>query len=191
VPIIFYGTKGITYSAGAGQFHCPACGPRQDYRSRRVRRFFTLYFIPIIPLDLVGEYVECQKCQGTFKPEILSWDPEKERKQFEAEFHRATRQVMVLMMLADGNVEQEEVEMVSKLYHQITDRELSPEDVAREVDHLRKTGGKAMVAKAAYLVAAADGHFAEQEKALLGEVAAAMEMSPEAFAAAIAELQQA
>lgn len=207
MPIIFYGTRGITYSAGSGQFHCPSCGPRQDYRKRRVRRFFTLYFIPLIPLDLRGEYVECRRCEGTFKPEILDWDPEKEKREFEAEFHRAVRQVMVLMMLADGAVDDQEVEMVRSLYRKITERDLEPEDVQREAEHIRSSGlglqetigavgprlnahGKAMVVKAAYLVAAADGHFADQERTLLGEVAGALEMTPEAFSAVLAELDQ-
>jgi hypothetical protein len=36
-----------------------------------VERFFTLYFIPIFSLGDLGEFIECQSCQLTFRPEIL------------------------------------------------------------------------------------------------------------------------
>lgn len=34
--------------------------------------WFTLYFIPIIPLGTRGFYIECAQCAGTFGPEVLS-----------------------------------------------------------------------------------------------------------------------
>jgi zinc-ribbon family len=69
--LIIYGTRGIKYKHREGQFFCPACHEQQAYVHRRVRRFFTLYFIPLIPLTLAGEYIECQRCTGTFKLEVL------------------------------------------------------------------------------------------------------------------------
>lgn len=69
--LIIYGTRGIRYKHREGQFFCPACHAQQAYVHRRVRRFFTLYFIPLIPLTLANEYVECQRCTGTFKLEVL------------------------------------------------------------------------------------------------------------------------
>jgi hypothetical protein len=69
--LIIYGTRGVRYKYKQGQFFCPACHAQQAYVHRRVRRFFTLYFIPLIPLTLAGEYIECQRCTGTFKLEVL------------------------------------------------------------------------------------------------------------------------
>jgi uncharacterized C2H2 Zn-finger protein len=34
-------------------------------------KYFTLYFIPIVKTKDLGEYVECQTCKTTFKPEVL------------------------------------------------------------------------------------------------------------------------
>src|SRR5687768_7917347 len=116
VFLIIFGTRGVTTSAARGDFHCPSCDRKCGYDHKRVRRFFTLYFIPIIPLDVLGEYVECDSCKSTFKPEVLSFDPAKEDAAFEAEFHAAVKRVMVLMMLADGKIDDEEIETICSVY---------------------------------------------------------------------------
>jgi len=57
---------------GTGRFACPNCGGDRDYEHRTARRFFTLFFIPLIPLDKVGEVVRCQTCRVRFDPAVLS-----------------------------------------------------------------------------------------------------------------------
>ncbi len=68
--LIFFGTRSVTMSYKKGDYVCPDCGPTQ-YNWKRQRRFFTLYFIPLIPLDLLNEYVECQGCKSTWDTSIL------------------------------------------------------------------------------------------------------------------------
>ena len=69
--LIIFGRRSVTGSMGTGSFDCPRCGPNMPYDHKRVRRFFTLYFIPLIPLGTVAEYIECGVCKGTYKPEVL------------------------------------------------------------------------------------------------------------------------
>jgi hypothetical protein len=57
---------------GTGRFACPNCGGDRDYEHRTARRFFTLFFLPVIPLDKVGEVVRCQTCKVRFDPAVLS-----------------------------------------------------------------------------------------------------------------------
>jgi hypothetical protein len=40
------------------------------YHHKRATRFFTLYFIPLVPLKDLGEYVECQTCTTAFDPAV-------------------------------------------------------------------------------------------------------------------------
>lgn len=56
---------------GAGTFHCPNCGGDREYEHRNARRFFTLFFIPVIPLNKVGEVVRCNTCRTRFDPVVL------------------------------------------------------------------------------------------------------------------------
>jgi len=69
--LIIFGSRSVTGSKGTGSFDCPRCGTNRPYDHKRVRRFFTLYFIPLIPLSTLGEYIECGGCGGTYKPEVL------------------------------------------------------------------------------------------------------------------------
>ncbi|MEO5714098.1 MAG: DUF4190 domain-containing protein [Luteolibacter sp.] len=72
--MIIFGTRGITAIQQKGSFHCPACGAGALYNKKEVRRFFTLFFVPLIPLNKAADYIECLRCGGTFKPEVLSWN---------------------------------------------------------------------------------------------------------------------
>ena len=96
--MIIFGTRGITYRKDGGRFFCPECDGEQPYDRKRVRRFFTLYFIPLIPLNLLAEYIECPRCGGTYREDILSCDPRAAKEKVDAEFHRAVRRVMIGMM---------------------------------------------------------------------------------------------
>ncbi|MBA3819711.1 MAG: hypothetical protein H0X17_12515 [Deltaproteobacteria bacterium] len=40
--LIIFGTRGVTYGSDGGQFFCPDCEGKEQYRHRKVRRFFTL-----------------------------------------------------------------------------------------------------------------------------------------------------
>jgi tellurite resistance protein len=203
--LIIFGTRGVTMNVANGQFNCPSCAKKRAYVTKRVRRFFTLYFIPIIPLDTLGEYVECQHCKGTYQPEVLEYDPVKSERSVEAAFHAAVKRVMVLMMLADGKIEDDEVETIRMIYAKLAKGELSKDDVAREVAASNADGrglrqylasilgsindsGKEIVIKAAYFVAASDGKVSPEETNLLAELAAALEMSPSHFKSVIDKL---
>ena len=98
--MIIFGWRGVTFNKEQGQFHCPSCGPNIDFRHKTVRNFFTLYFIPVIPLNSLGEYVECQQCQGTFHHDILDYDPAEQGRTTEAIFMVAAKQLMISMLLA-------------------------------------------------------------------------------------------
>jgi hypothetical protein len=75
--MIIWGWRTITHSAATGEFYCPECTAKQPYTHQKIRRWFTLYFIPIIPLSVVGEQVKCKRCSQTWKMSVLEHDPEK------------------------------------------------------------------------------------------------------------------
>ena len=70
--IIIFGTKGVERSIGSGLFHCPTCSRDSPYTRMKVTRFFTLYFIPLIPLGSMGELVRCDQCKTSYSSEVLS-----------------------------------------------------------------------------------------------------------------------
>lgn len=72
VGIIIFGTRGVTRKVDTGSFYCPSCQYDAPYTRHKVTRFFTLYFIPVIPLGSLGEYVSCDRCASQYATEILT-----------------------------------------------------------------------------------------------------------------------
>ena len=207
--MIIFGTRGMTSNAASGDFHCPECSPvfkaKMNYVHKKVRRFFTLYFIPLIPLDLHGEYIECQRCRGTYKLGILDYDPDKENAEFEAEYHRTIKLVMIQMMLADGVIDDEEIDAIRNIYSHLTGKEITVGEIRADSASLQASkqdictmlkgmagslndNGKAMVVRAAFMVATADGEFHDDEKILISSLGRAMSMSGNELKAIISSM---
>lgn len=195
MPIIIWGTRGINSTSASGRFYCPQCNSERNYSQKSVRRFFTIFFIPLIPLDKLGEYVECQTCRASFNPRVLDFNPKKNQEKFEAEFHIAIKRSLVLMALADGVIDDTEIEMIQSVYLKMTQIELSTDEVKIEIERAKSDGrgveefltkmagtlnasGKELVMQAAFFIAGADGEFQEEEIALLESIGKALGMTP-------------
>jgi len=113
--MIIFGTRGIKSTIKEGQFLCPQCATQKPYKHKKVTKFFTLYFIPLIPLGQAGEFVECLTCKGTFVPRVLDYKPNQGQNEFQSEYEKAMRHSMVLMMLADGIIDDNEMKVVQKI----------------------------------------------------------------------------
>lgn len=69
---IIQGSKGVTTHTGFGEFFCPVCQVRREYRRKKMRKFITLYFIPVIPSGKKTDYIQCGTCGNAFDPEVLN-----------------------------------------------------------------------------------------------------------------------
>ena len=73
--MIIWGSKVRSKKLDEGQFYCPRCQTTRPYHYKRAARYFTLYFIPLIPIKDLGEFVECQSCGSAFEPAVLHARP--------------------------------------------------------------------------------------------------------------------
>jgi hypothetical protein len=196
--LIIYGFRGVTSTAAKGQFQCPRCGP-SSYRHQVVKRFFTLYFIPLIPLKKTGEYIECGSCGGTFKLGVLQQPAASTGgPTFEAEYVTALRRTLVMVGIADGVLDPRELWTIQQVFAQLTKRQIGEPEIRAEIDAAARDQrplagflaglaprlnpqGKAMVIRAAYQVAAADGVFPHEEWQRLTEIAWALQIEPAEF----------
>ena len=138
--MIIFGTRGVTTRPENGDFNCPSCNSTQNYSLKSVRRFFTLYFIPVIPLDKLGEYVECTTCKNTYKTDILEYDPATSAVVVEAEYHSAIKKVMIHVLLADGVIDDSEVDTAQDIYQQITGNHIDKTKLLEEINRIEKGG---------------------------------------------------
>ncbi|HEY3883306.1 MAG TPA: zinc-ribbon domain-containing protein, partial [Trebonia sp.] len=69
--LIIWGLRVVYHTIAQGVFFCRKCGGDRNYRHRAGRRFFTLFFIPIIPLNKTGEHVQCLTCKTRYVTDVL------------------------------------------------------------------------------------------------------------------------
>ncbi|NMH88705.1 tellurite resistance TerB family protein [Flavivirga algicola] len=192
--MIIFGTRGVRSTKATGTFNCPQCEANRGYRHRKVTQFFTLYFIPLIPLGNKGEYVECDHCKGTFITKVINNTASDDREAFMAMYEQAIRHVMVKIMLADGVIDNNEKVMVLKIINKYGHNDMTSfqlDDYIKEVQadssdistYLKNVGpslnehGKELLIKCALDVAYSDGHFDESERKMILEMGVIMEMS--------------
>lgn len=74
--MLFIGPRGVTKARARGLFHCPHCDVARPYAYRRIRRFFTVFFVPVVPLAGERSFVQCGFCRRAFDPAILDAEAE-------------------------------------------------------------------------------------------------------------------
>ncbi len=74
MPIILFGSRGLTSEVERGEFYCPRCDRRDQYSLKASREWFTLYFIPVFPIGGLQRYVECRGCGQAFTEDVLQME---------------------------------------------------------------------------------------------------------------------
>jgi len=205
--MIFFGTRGVKSTLSQGQFNCPQCEANRDYKHKKVTRFFTLYFIPIIPLGKLGDFVECQSCKGTFVSKVLDYNKDAASDAFLAEYEKAMKHCMVLIMLADGEIDDNEMVAVQAIINKFSHNDVTLDQLEEYVDEVKAKSenistylrgvtpslnehGKEIIIKCALSVAAADGNIDASELNLIKEMATTMEMSGSHLKGILSELSE-
>jgi len=58
-------------TTGHGTVHCQRCGGDRLYQKCTGRRWIHVLQIPLIPLDRIGEHVQCRICRTRYRLEVL------------------------------------------------------------------------------------------------------------------------
>ena len=133
--MIIFGTRSMESVRSTGIFNCPRCGRSKPYRHKSVNRWFTLYFIPVIPMGSIGTYVQCGQCGGTFGEAILSYDPEAEKRQL----YLKLRGLLMLVSMADGTPpDPDEIRAIGDAYQQATNAPLPTADIESDLRRQRR-----------------------------------------------------
>lgn len=77
--MIIFGTRVRRNVVESRPFLCPTCDSEQIGVHETAKRYFTLFFIPIIPMDTVGEVVTCRNCYTQYRPEVLAMSKRKQK----------------------------------------------------------------------------------------------------------------
>lgn len=188
-----------------GHFSCPECARESRYARVRVRRSLAVLGQPLLSMGTAGEYIECSRCQATFRPEVLAYDAGRDTARVMAEYQRAVARVLALMVAADGAIQAAEIEAVQEVFEAVTGRRLTLDEVSQEVDAVAHAPasvarylaavvgflneyGREQVLRAAALISCADGQVHENERRMLRRLAGVMGIEPTRTDAVLAEL---
>ena len=186
--MIIWGWKTVFRVIGSGVFSCPTCGADRNYERRKAQRFFTLFFIPLIPLKTIGEFVRCTYCKNDFRESVLARPT---AAQFTDLLQNTVRGVMVNVLRRGGwdhpgaraIAVQEIVTAGAVGYGEpnlAQDMQVVPEDLSQMLaslaGQLPDADREALVTGAAR-VAAADGPVQPAERAVIDTVGAGLGMS--------------
>lgn len=187
--MIIWGWRAFKKKIGSGKFFCPREGGDRNYEHKKARRWFTLFFIPVIPLNDLGEYVECTSCKGTYYPDVLK---AKTATQIEDVSTTAIRHVVVSVLLADGVVDPREREAALTVVGRFAPKPYSEAHLDADLSQLRSSDltdkleelgailnehGKENVLTSAVYLAGSDGHVDQSELVVAREIGKALTMS--------------
>ena len=192
MPTLLFPTGPAPRSTERGTFRCPSCQGAHPYTRvvvGRVVRFFAIQ----VPAGTYGEYIECGACLSTFRPSVLAFDERPRENDVEAEYERALRRVLALLVISDGHIDDEEISTVQRVYAAVTGSQLSRADVAAEAKEVaehptsaaRYLGevvgylndrGKEQVLRGAALVIGADGHVHAAEEEIVRRLGSVMQL---------------
>jgi hypothetical protein len=199
--IILWGLRIVWSTIATGVFYCRKCGGDRNYRHRTGRRFFTLFFIPIIPLNKVGEHVMCETCKTRYVTEVLKAPTAAQMQLAVTDGVRA----MVVVMLQSGDANSmaaraKALQVVSGAGVPGYDEAALVADVARPGEGWRpaivafgnqlKPEAKEWHLAELVRIALADGPMTELERTTAGGIAADLGMTPAQAVGVIALTEQ-
>jgi tellurite resistance protein len=179
-----WGSKPRTFTESKGNFYCPECNDYKNYEFKKVKKYFTLFFILQFEISDLGEYVECGGCKCTFKEDALKFDPKTRDLEIRGLYFSAARDIMISIAMADGKIGDNEFDKITNSFEKITQiklekadlleairslkmREHSISQITEEIAPYLNDQGKETVLRAAITISIADGVIQDEELNLL------------------------
>ena len=194
-----------------GTFECLDCQRSTEYRLRALRNFFTLYFIPVLPLTWQSgnEEVQCAVCKSNFPVEVLdgSWPSEHPDSLKESFDWMVRRFALIPMLVAGGSIKESDRELLYGICWQSYGGQLDLEQLEAEIQHVLTHGidvsmkdlnvvkdtldqpQKSEMIKAAWRMGIADGPLESHEWKVLADLGESLDMSAESIDDAVVEAE--
>lgn len=215
--MILIGTMEWASTKMKGLFRCPSCDSNQHFRLRSSRPFLTLYFVPVLPIGGVHEYVQCRNCKDSFEQSVLAGtmlpenaivgEESKSNSDESPEFEEDLLKALALMMVEDGHVSENEIAVARRLFENMTDRALSREDLGKVCSQVqlhrltttsflvtakerRSHEERLLLIQAMFGVAGADGDISQRRLRSLLETQTILGIDEGEFQAAISATEQ-
>ncbi|HEY8547690.1 MAG TPA: TerB family tellurite resistance protein [Acidimicrobiales bacterium] len=200
--ILVWGWKVRFKTLAEGVFFCQVCGGDRHYHRKQGRRWFTLFWIPLIPLNHVGdEFVECTTCRNAYRTTVLN---QPTSASLSESLVGATRAAIAWLLRTEPPGPQATAAALTVLTS-AANRQWTEQELQQDIAHLDVSGLPGQLATLASVlnehgretflagcvrVAAADGTISDGERALLDNVASSLGMTPAHARGVIAQVSE-
>ena len=212
---IIFGTRGMKHTVKESKVlanSCPNCD-NGDLTNKLYRRWFTLFFIPMIPLDVVDRFYECNSCKSAYNETIKNLlerskeEIDESQKQANKTYAEALIAAMTHMAVIDGHFAEEEereimdvIESFEEFKHELLQihREVKVnKNKDNQVFNYLNTARTALSSESlmnilaqAAVVLLADGSIEKEEKDLMKEYLIACGLPKDLYYTLIEKLKQ-
>jgi hypothetical protein len=197
--MLIWGFRARSKRTPGGTFFCPKEGGDRIYVVALLRRWFTLFFIPVIPLKELGSHIECDSCGAWYNEDVLTLPTST---QMGERLAGAVRHAAVALLAVDDSpaARLAAVDAVNTVSPDTYDESALEVDLAtldvdaleREVGRLSEslsaTGQENLLA-ACVRIALADGSASPAEVEVLGRLGAALGMTPAHVRGVLAQVE--
>jgi tellurite resistance protein len=144
---IIFGTRGLKHTVSESPLilnACPNC-KSGNLENKLYRRWFTLFFIPVIPLDVIDRFYECTNCSSAYNEKIKDLltqsqaDQQKQQQEAKRLFAHALISAMTHMAMIDGSCAPQEEREILDMAANFT--EMEPE-LRRVMEKIKLEGNK-------------------------------------------------
>ena len=115
---------------GRSTIHCPKCGVDRVGALKQARRWFSVFFIPLIPLKVLGEVVQCETCGTTFGPEVRALPTSAA---LATELLEATREASALLLRIDDPASARDAAL--RALTEVAGRPWTEEELDADIEH--------------------------------------------------------
>ena len=211
--MILIGSMEWSSTVARGEFFCPKCNAAKPYQRKVARPFLTLYFVPVVPIGGLREFVLCRNCRERFDSSILLAGNAAEMLRDNSvtakptSFEEELLRVIALIIVEDSQVTEAEIQMATRIYQRMTGRELSLpqlQKMCREASSIRVSAAvylgiagqnfsydqKLLAVQAMFAVAGAEGVISPSRMQSLMDARHQLELDDVAFQTAIKDAEQ-
>ncbi len=188
--LIIWGWRTRSAPLDDGEFYYPDEGGDRPYRLQLARRWFTLFWIPLVPGKVLGEYVECGSCGRFYEPSVRAHPT---TAQMAARLRDALRHLIVAIVRADEKVTNAERHIALEVMARFGHEDYALLDLERDVAELEvdgidavvaaagatlSTSGQERVVRACVELATADGEISDVDLDIIATAGRSMGMTP-------------
>jgi len=117
--MVLIGTMNLTRTRSTGDFYCPNCGCLREFRLRARRPFLTIYFIPVLPIGPIEQFLACSTCKTNSPIEALQHDERSFRAAQDLQFRLAVFQAATMVAMIDGQTSEQQIAALLELGAQL------------------------------------------------------------------------